>query len=138
MKRTPGAMSKLLSMDSLPEVGDDESKKQQLKQAESTRLPGESMSRWCVMKPDTSASSSSSSAPSSKPVPLPDWFKIPLDRTISIWKAEKDEWESKKNDRFKKKGTYELPPASNEKYKDNVCLLFGAGKNIYIYTYTCI
>ena len=137
MKQTPGAMSKLLSLDSLPETGDDESKKQQLQLAETTRLPGESVSRWCVMKDETSsASSSSSSAPSSKPIPLPDWFKIPLDRTISIWKAEKDEWESKKNDRFKKKGTYELPLASNEKYKDNEFCFFELVRT-YIYIYNC-
>ena len=122
MKQTPGAMSKLLSLEELPEVGEDQSKKEQLKLAESTRLPGESVSRWCVMKveTETSTSSSSSSSASNTPIPLPDWFKIPLDRTISIWKSEKDEWDNKKNERFKKKGTYELSKGSNDKYKDNV------------------
>ena len=114
MKHTPHAMNDLLSLEEVPNVGDDEQNKKRVALAEQGPLPGESLCRWCVL--DMGSSSSSA-----KPVPLPDWMKIPLDRTVAIWTQEKTEWDRKKQVRFETKGTYELTKKTKAKYQDNGC-----------------
>lgn len=71
---------------------------------------GESVSHWCVV--DLGSASSDT-----KPIPLPDWFKIPVDRTISIWKKERDEWELRRAKRFASTGSYTLTKSAEEKYQ---------------------
>ena len=110
MKSTPHAMNRLLAMESLPEVGDDEENKELMKVAQKGPLPGESCSHWCVLTLDASSSDA-------KPSPLPDWMKIPLDRTIAIWTRERQEWDEKKAFRLKTKGTEKLSKANEEKYQ---------------------
>ena len=105
-------MESLLCLGELPEVGDDQENKKLVALAEEGPLPGESVCHWCVM--DSGPASSDC-----VPQPLPEWFKIPIDRTVSIWKKEKDEWDKKKQLRFEAKNTYELTKAAEEKYKDN-------------------
>lgn len=109
MKRTKGCMNDLLSLEKVPSVGDDDEKTlSQL--ARMSKLEGEASSTWCVM--DETASSSDT-----KPTPLPSWFQIPIDKTIAIWKREKEEWEKKRNNRFAEKGVYTLTKAAEEKYQ---------------------
>lgn len=109
MKSTKGYMHHLLSLEKVPSVGDDDEKAiSQL--ARMSKLEGEASSTWCVM--DEAASSSDS-----KPTPLPHWFQIPIDKTIAIWKREKEEWEKKRNSRFAEKGDYTLTKAAEEKYQ---------------------
>ena len=111
MKRTPNIMQKLLALDQLPAVGDSDQNKQLLKQAETSILPGESTSHWCVLDSESASSSNV------QPIPLPSWFKIPLDKTIAIWKREKDEWDAKRKKRLDTKGTQELTKDAEEKYQ---------------------
>lgn len=111
MQKTPNAMNNLLSLEALPEVGDDDANKQLLQLAENETLAGESRSHWCVL--DLGSSSSNA-----QPIPLPSWFKIPLDRTISIWTQEKNEWDRKREHRSQTKGTFELSKSAEEKYQD--------------------
>ena len=135
MKQTPNAMNHLLALESLPEVGDDDKNKELLKLAEQGPLPGESCSHWCVLTLDSSSSDA-------KPTPLPDWMKIPLDRTIAIWNRERQDWDNKKALRLKTKGTAELSKGAEEKYQDgkscsdtwvlHICM------HTYVYIYICI
>ena len=125
MQKTPNAMKDLLSLEEFPSVGDDEQNKKLMTMAEQEPLPGESMCHWCVL--DLGSSSSDV-----KPAPLPDWFKIPLDRTIAIWNEEKAEWDRKKKTRFEMKGTYELTKKTEEKYQDRGCMY------IYICMFVCL
>ena len=114
MRKTPNAMSQLLSLENLPAVGDDEKNKELMKLAEQGPLPGESCSRWCVLALDSSSSDATYT-------PLPDWMKIPLDRTVAIWNREKQDWDNKKALRLKTKGTEELSKSSEQKYQDRQC-----------------
>ena len=114
MRKTPNAMSQLLSLENLPAVGDDGKNKELMKLAEQGPLPGESCSRWCVLALDSSSSDATYT-------PLPDWMKIPLDRTVAIWNREKQDWDNKKALRLKTKGTEELSKSSEQKYQDRQC-----------------
>ena len=71
---------------------------------------GESTSNWCVIDNDATSSDT-------KPIPLPKWFQVPVDRSISIWRAEKNDWDAKRKKRFETKGTYVLAKATEEKYQ---------------------
>jgi hypothetical protein len=71
---------------------------------------GESTSIWCVIDKDATSSDT-------KPIPLPKWFQVPVDRSISIWRAEKNEWDAKRTKRFETKKTYVLTKATEEKYQ---------------------
>jgi len=73
-------------------------------------MTGESVTHWCVLEDGSAASDS-------QPIPLPGWFKIPVDRTISIWRREQDEWESKRQKRLETTGKPELSKKAEEKYK---------------------
>ena len=109
LKQTPGCMQKLLALDSLPEVA-DEDEKQLVQVAKQSRLKGETISCWSVLDQDASGSDE-------KPKALPEWFQLPIDKTIAIWQREQEEWNKKRNKRFNAKGTYELPKATEAKYQ---------------------
>lgn len=77
LQRTPGAMQSLLQLDDIPtEI--DKSTSIDVELAESTLLQGEKTSQWCIQ----------GSEDSSPVIPLPDWFKPAIDRTIMIWQKE--------------------------------------------------
>lgn len=132
MERTPHAMNDLLSLEALPDTGDEDAKKLS-EQAANETLAGESRSHWCVL--DLGASSSNV-----QPMPLPDWFKIPLDRTIAIWNHERIDWEQKRQHRFHTKGTYELSKVAEEKYQDRGELHIEHINRLeqFLQNYTCI
>ena len=88
------------------------------------------MCHWCVIDNDATSSDT-------KPIPLPKWFQVPVDRTISMWRAEKEEWDAKRKQRFETKGTYLLSKVAEEKYQVGICLQRKNGY-IYIYIYTYI
>ena len=114
LESVKNCMSTLLSLETLPETKYDDVVNA-ADAAQNSVLEGEGVSRWCITKLDGGSGSS--------PIPLPDFFKVPLDRTICIWKRELDEWTLKQRKQIDKKGTDQLPPKSHEKYekwlKDN-------------------
>ena len=135
MQRTPFALDELLSLEDLPAVGDSDENKALAAVAAQGPLEGERVAHWCI---ETSGT----------PTPLPSWFKIPVDRTVAIWKRERDEWSLKKEKRFKNNGTYELTKAAEEKYqvgcsdqgvpKFNECSDFYGSASTCIYNYLYI
>lgn len=108
-----GSLAALLSLDETPDVTDEHAKAL-TQEAEGTILAGEAVSHWCLIDLDVASSSDSGT----QPMPLPGFFKIPVDRTIAVWKKELDDWNKRKEKRMKDKGTDELPPAQKTKYQN--------------------
>ena len=113
MKRKKFGMQELLDLKSFSEYDDIHQEQERWKQdhqrADEALLAGEASSSWCILPLDAPADA--------KPIPLPQWWKIPVDRTIAIWVRERDAWEHKRMKQFQKKGEYTLTPAAEKKYQ---------------------
>ncbi|CAK8991245.1 Malate dehydrogenase 2, partial [Durusdinium trenchii] len=105
LQRTPGAMQSLLQLDDIPtEI--DKSTSIDVELAESTLLQGEKTSQWCIQ----------GSEDSSPVIPLPDWFKPAIDRTIMIWQKEDRLWQQRWNKR-QAAGKTDLAPKQAQDYE---------------------
>lgn len=105
MKHCRHKVIELMSIKGLPEESDfiDANSKAAIEAAESSILEGEKTAHWCL-------------APVGAPaIALPNWMRIPIDRTVSIWLSEKAKWDEKIAKRHKTHAT--LPKAQNEKYQ---------------------
>lgn len=113
MKRKKFGMQELLDLQSISENDDvheeQASRKQDHERAGEALMAGEASSSWCILPLDATADT--------KPIPLPEWWRIPVDRTIAIWVRERDAWEEKRNKRLQEKGDYKLTPAAEKKYQ---------------------
>ena len=72
--------------------------------AESNVLAGECVTAWAILNGD------------SPPIPLPQWMKNPITRTISLWQKEGDRWQAKLKNR-RDMGKNWLPPKQQQEYE---------------------
>lgn len=108
MKHVRGAVSQLMRLEKVPDVAEsaDADRKALTQCAEENLLEGEKVTKWCLRHGD------------SQPIALPDWLRVPIDRTVSIWLSEKNQWDTKINKRQQLRGVSTLPPAQNKKYQE--------------------
>lgn len=83
LEQTKGAMQKLYSLEDLPAL--ESENHEAVIEAEEQLLQGEFASAWAIQAVEGD----------SPPIPLPDWFKPAIDRTILVWKREACVWESR-------------------------------------------
>lgn len=109
MGRLKYGMSKLYSLDDLPELPDEpnEDSAKAIVIAESKVLEGESVTFWSISDPDVVDPVA---------IPLPQWFKLPIDTIVLSWKREYEVWEDRKDKRHQQ-GKSELPPKSKLAYE---------------------
>ena len=104
---TPQQMSKLCRVDELPYV-DCSSQQQELQIAEETHLKGETVCVWAIQDLDN---------PESKALPLPGWFRAPIDKAILLWQEEARRWDKKLADRMLQ-GKDSLPPVQQKAFEE--------------------
>ena len=108
MKHLRGAVAKLMRLEQVPDAAEsaDADRKALTQCAEESLLEGEKVTNWCVRHG------------SSQPIALPDWLRVPVDRTVSIWLSEKNQWDAKIAKRQELHGASTLPPAQHKKYQE--------------------
>ena len=112
MKRTIDGMRNLLRMDSIAEgsaTGEDPERKALVEAAESVILPGEKKIVWAICDPGATESPPAT-------LPLPEWFKNPITRTIANWQKEAHMWQTKISNRYERYQK-ELPPKQKADYE---------------------
>lgn len=111
MKRTVDGMRSLLRLEAGAETGADPERKALVEVAESVLLPGEKKIVWAICEPGAAESEGTPAA-----LPLPEWFKNPITRTISHWQKEAQMWQTKINNRYERYHK-DLPPKQKEDYE---------------------
>lgn len=102
---TPGEMRKLCDIDEIPHV--DASKEQkEIEDAQQNPL-SDIHCAWALQDPADS---------SKPPIPLPNWFRAPIDKAILLWQAEARKWDQKITER-QLQGKETLPPKSQQAYE---------------------
>ncbi|CAK9002797.1 Malate dehydrogenase 2 [Durusdinium trenchii] len=111
MKACRGSMRYLFQLDGIGEDNYDEEAKR-ITDARNTTLVGEQATGWAIIDQDL---------PGAEPILLPDWWNLPITRTLSIWQKESDDWQHKFLKR-RNEGKTGLPPKAQENYdKWNQC-----------------
>ena len=102
-----GGMSKLYSLDNVPDdpqpISDSVSA-----EADDKPLQGESLTFWAISDPD---------AADAAPIPLPQWFQLPIDTILLTWKKENEIW-NKRIEKRQEQGKSELAPKAKESYQE--------------------
>lgn len=111
MKRTMDGMRNLLRLESSAETGADPERKALVEAAESLILPGEKKIVWAICEPGATESEGTPAA-----LPLPEWFKNPITRTIVNWQKEAQMWQTKIHNRYERYQK-ELPPKQKADYE---------------------
>ena len=71
-------------------------------------LDGELVTYWAITNPELV---------DPKPIPLPQWFQLPIDQTILVWKKEHQIWQRRIQKR-RDQGKHSLPPKQNQNYQE--------------------
>lgn len=90
LEATPGRMAELCRIDDIPNV-DCSAEREQVEIAQSKQLEGQTFSFWTISDP---------THVEAKPIPLPGWFKAPIDKAILLWQRESYRWEKVISDRL--------------------------------------
>lgn len=113
MSRTRDAMRHLYSLNAIPDELEDgfkESKEalmdQEVDADASKPLAGESVTYWAISDPEVL---------NAVPIPLPDWFQLPIDHVLLTWKRENEIWESRIQKRHEQ-GKEGLAPKTHQAY----------------------
>ena len=98
MSRVRNGMAKLYSLDAVPDEPIPSTDP-----AEDKPLPGEAVTFWAIADPDAGDAAA--------PIPLPQWFQLPIDSLLLTWKKEHEIW-NKRLEKRQEQGKSELPPAA--------------------------
>eukprot|EP00435_Cladocopium_sp_Y103_P074223 s8_g47.t1 len=109
MKITRGELTKIMALDHVPMMAEDvANRKSTFLEAIKSALPGEGMTSWCIKASDA------------EPIPLPDWFQLPIDKTVAEWSFEHEKWQDRQ-DRFRIRhastGKLKLAPKKQEEFE---------------------
>ena len=108
MSYVRGSMKHLYQLDEIPAVDPEPEHQEQIVAAESCTLEGETHQFWAISDPDIQESD---------PIPLPEWFQLPIDTTLLTWKREKEIWEERKSKR-EAQGFDSLAPKMQAAYNE--------------------
>lgn len=100
LEQTPGKMKHLYQLDDIPDL--DLKKETALAEtAASCTLQGERATCWCIQKTADDGM-----------VPLPQWFRTPIDNEVLTWKRDLEVWDQQ----IEKRGDKGLTKSQQEKY----------------------
>lgn len=106
MSQARDGMAKLYSLDDIPETPSSELPEPQVED-DNIRLEGEAVTFWAIADPN---------AADAEPIPLPQWFQLPIDNIILTWKKEHEIWGQRLDKRIAQ-GKNELPPKAKLAYE---------------------
>ena len=107
MSRTRAGMTKLYSLDEVPDHHCQDPEAAGNDEEDNRPLQGESVTFWAIA--DASLSDPT-------PIPLPSWFRLPIDNVILTWKREKDIW-NKRLETRRNQGKLELAPKAKQAHE---------------------
>ena len=110
MSRTEAGMQALYSLDDVCEDGpaDDDDDDHEKAPIQDELLDGEQVTYWAISQPGEE---------NPQPIPLPDWFRVPIDHLILTWRREHHTWQ-KRIAKRQEQGKDSLTPKMHTAYQE--------------------
>lgn len=109
MESTEGELAKLYQADEIPNV-DCSKEAREVNDAAIVEMDGEISSAWAISDFDDA-----DTPPSTPPIFLPQWFQLPINKAVLLWRQEKSVWDERFASRLAS-GFTELPPKMQQAY----------------------